>query len=88
MKLKSTGILSSNSDSSSYRFSGLIGTGLAAFITFWGLNSRKDISNIIQNEYKTQINNEIAHIIGCQGQPEWYLLRLAPSGSISLSDAV
>lgn len=49
---------------------------MAAFITFWGLNSRKDISNIIQNEYKTQINNEIAHIIGGQG---WLPLAVFPS---------
>ncbi len=56
---------------------GLIGTGLAAFITFWGLNSRKDISNIIQNEYKTQIINEIAHMIGCQG---WLPM---PAGMVS-----
>lgn len=50
---------------------GLIGTGLAAFITFWGLNSRKDISNIIHNEYKTQINNEIAQFIGGQDKVQY-----------------
>ncbi len=50
---------------------GLIGTGLAAFITFWGLNSRKDISNIIHNEYKAQINKEIAQIIGGQDKVQY-----------------
>lgn len=43
---------------------GLIGTGLIALTTFFGLNSKKEISKIINNEYKDQVNNEIEDIIG------------------------
>lgn len=48
------------------RLVGFIGAGITGLLAFFGIKGRKDISNIIREEYAKQVEEELGYFIGGQ----------------------